>query len=41
MQTISQGYRGVRTVVLLNLDLLLTTAALVAALHAAAYVALL
>ena len=41
MQTISEGYKGVSTLVTLNWDRLLMTAAMVGALYAGAYVALL
>ena len=41
MRTIAQGYRGVSTLVTLNWDRLLMTAALIGALYSGAFVALL
>ena len=41
MRTIAQGYKGVSTLVTLNWDRIFMTAALVGALYAGAFVALL
>ncbi len=41
MQTLNKGYKGVSTLVILNWDRFIMTAALVAALYASAYIALL
>lgn len=40
MQTLTQGYRGVRVLVTLNWDRMLFTGALIGALYAGAYIAL-
>jgi len=40
MQTLSQGYRGVRVLMTLNLDRMLFAGALVGALYAGSYIAL-
>ncbi|SHE46139.1 hypothetical protein SAMN05444339_101431 [Loktanella atrilutea] len=40
MQTMTKGFRGVSTLVTLNWDRMLTTAAMIAALYAGAYLAL-
>ena len=41
MQTLAQGYKGVSTLMTLNRDRILTTGALIGALYAGAYIALL
>lgn len=41
MQTLSQGYRGVSTLMKLNWDRILTTGTLIFALYASTYIALL
>lgn len=40
MQTLTQGYRGVSVLLTLNWDRILTTGALIGALYAGSYVAL-
>ncbi|SEW07955.1 hypothetical protein SAMN04488515_0953 [Cognatiyoonia koreensis] len=40
MQTLTQGYRGVRVLMNLNWDRILYTGALIAALYAGSYIAL-
>lgn len=40
MQTLSQGYKGMRVLMTLNIDRVLYTGALIAALYAGSYIAL-